>query len=145
MYVFAGFFDTQWLRNTYVSYLMWFAPLSEPATTFFLLTALYCYLLSLEDKRFVWFAAIAAGFGMCIRVPSAIYCIVFAAGYVLSRRSRDALVFAAVAGVMFIPQLIYNSEYYDGMFSSGYSPEAARRGALYSFAYTEQFFSYLTH
>jgi phage-related protein len=143
IYALAAFFNTQWIRNTYVSYLMWFSMLSEPATTFFLLLSLYCYFLSLEKKHLAWLVGITAGMTMVIRIPGLFYAAVFASGYMLSRRYRELAIFSACVLLMVTPQLIYNSVFYNSPLTFGYTYAPGQPTTHYSFAYTITFVMYL--
>jgi hypothetical protein len=148
IYCFAGFFNTPWLRNTYVSYMMWFAMLSEPATTFFLLLNIYIYFKSLEKENLGWLAGIAAGITISIRITSAIYVLIFTGGYLLRRRYWDALLFIAVIIIMLIPQFAYNLHFNQGLFTFGYTTiDATTQGreVLFSFTFTRAFFDYLVY
>jgi hypothetical protein len=143
IYALAAFFNAQWIRNTYVSYYLWFSMLSEPTTTFFLLLSLYCYFLSLEKKHLAWLVGITAGMSIAIRIPGLFYAVVFAIGYMLSRRYRDLVIFSACVLLMVIPQLIYNSIFYNGPLTFGYTHVLGQPATHYSFAYTKTFVLYL--
>ena len=148
IYFFAGFFNAAWLRNTYVSYTMWFAMLSEPSTTFFLLLNIYLYFKSLEKERLAWLAGLVAGMTISIRITSAIYVLVFAGGYALRRKYRAAVLFIAVLTISLIPQFLYNLHFNHGLFTFGYSTvDATTRGreVLFSFAFTRSFIEYLAY
>lgn len=148
IYSFAGFFNAPWLRNTYVSYAMWFAMLSEPATTFFLLLSIYCYFTSLEKERRAWFAGLFAGLTISIRITSAIYVLVFAGGYALRRNYRAAVSFIAVLTISLIPQFLYNLHFNHGLFTFGYTTVDATtqgREVLFSLAFTRSFIEYLAY
>jgi hypothetical protein len=148
IYYCAGFFNTAWLRNTYVSYMMWFAMLSEPSTTFFLLLNIYLYFKSLEKENLSWLAGIAAGITISIRITSAIYVLIFAAGYVLRRKYRDAVLFIAVITTLLIPQFAYNLHFNRGLFTFGYTTidtTTQGREVLFSFAFTRSFIDYLLY
>ena len=145
IYALAAFFDTQWIRNTYVSYYMWFSMLSEPTATFFLLLSLYCYLLSLEKKHLSWLVGITAGMTMAIRIPGVFYVVVFASGYMLSRRYWDLALFAAGVLFMVFPQILYNSIFYNSLLTSGYTHAPGQPAIHYSVAYTKTFVMYLVH
>lgn len=143
IYALAAFYNTQWIRNTYVSYFMWFSMLSEPATTFFLLLSLYCYFLSLEKKHLAWLVGITAGMTMVIRIPGLFYAAVFAIGYMLSRRYRELAIFSACVLLMVTPQLMYNSVFYNSPLTLGYTYAPGQPATHYSFAYTKTFVMYL--
>jgi hypothetical protein len=143
---FSGFFNAPWLRNTYVSYTMWFAMLSEPSTTFFLLLNIYLYFKSLEKESLPWLAGIIAGITISIRIASAIYVLIFAAGYMLRRKYRDAVLFIAVISIILIPQLAYNLHFNHGLFTFGYTTidaTAIGREVLFSFAFTLSFINFI--
>jgi hypothetical protein len=148
IYFFAGFFNAPWLRNTYVSYAMWFAMLSEPSTTLFLLLNIYLYFKSLEKESLTWLAGLAAGITISIRITSAIYVLIFAGGYVLRRKYRAAVLFIAVITMSLIPQFLYNLYFNHGLFTFGYSTvDATTRGreVLFSLAFTRSFIEYLAY
>jgi hypothetical protein len=143
IYALAAFFNTQWIRNTYVSYYMWFSMLSEPTATFFLLLSIYCYVLSLEKKHLAWLVGITAGMAIAIRIPGVFYAAVFAIGYTVSRRYRELVIFSACVLLMVTPQLIYNSVFYNGPLTFGYTHTLGPPATHYSFAYTKTFVMYL--
>jgi hypothetical protein len=143
IYALAVFFNTQWIRTTYVSYYMWFSLLSEPTTTFFLLLSLYGYCLSLEKNHFAGLAAVAAGMAVLIRIPSLFYAAVFALGYLLTRRYRSLIIFSACVFLIIMPQLIYNSVYFNSPLTFGYTHVPGQPATPYSFAYTKLFVMYL--
>jgi hypothetical protein len=145
IYALAAFFNTQWIRNTYVSYYMWFSMLSEPATTFFLLLSIYYYFLSLKKKHLTWLVGITAGMTIAIRTPSLFYAAVLAIGYTTSRRYRELVIFSACVLLMVTPQLIYNSFFYNGPLTFGYTHALGQPATHYSFAYTKTFVMYLIH
>jgi hypothetical protein len=143
IYFFAGFFNTAWLRNTYVSYAMWFAMLSEPATAFFLLLNVYVYILSLKKNQWALPSGIIAGITASIRVTSFMYAAVFALGYLLNRRYRSAVVFIMAIAITLIPQFVYNFYFNEGLFVYGYTQEVERREILFSVQYARDFMVYL--
>ena len=143
IYFFAGFFNAAWLRNTYVSYAMWFAMLSEPATAFFLLLNVYVYILSLKKNQWALPSGIIAGITASIRVTSFMYAAVFALGYLLNRRYRSAVVFIMAIAITLIPQFVYNLYFNEGLFVYGYTQEAERKEILFSVQYAWDFVVYL--
>ena len=143
IYALAAFFNAQWMRNTYVSYYMWFSMLSEPTATFFLLLSLYCYLLSSEKKHLVWLVGIATGMCIVIRIPGVFYALVLASGYMLSSRHRDLALFSACVLFMVAPQVMYNSIFYNNPLMSGYAHAPGQPAIHYSFAYTKTFVMYM--
>ena len=143
IYFFAGFFNAAWLRNTYVSYAMWFAMLSEPATAFFLLLNVYVYILSLKKNQWALPSGIIAGITASIRVTSFMYAAVFALGYLLNRRYRSAVVFIMAIVITLIPQFVYNLYFNEGLFVYGYTQEAERKEILFSVQYAWDFVVYL--
>ncbi len=143
IYFFAGFFNAAWLRNTYVSYAMWFAMLSEPATAFFLLLNVYVYVLSLKKNQWALPSGIIAGITASIRVTSFMYAAVFALGYLLNRRYRSAVVFIMAIVITLIPQFVYNFYFNEGLFVYGYTQEVERKEILFSVQYAWDFMVYL--
>jgi hypothetical protein len=143
LYYCAGFFNAQWLRNTYVSDLMWFSMLSEPSTSYLLLLGIYWYFLSLEKKYFAWMAGAVTGFAMCIRMPGVLYAAVFAGGYIAMRRFRSLSVFVLGILPVIIPQLCYNAIFNKGPLFFGYTAASENQAVLYSLAYTGKFAAYL--
>jgi len=143
IYFLAGFFNAAWLRNTYVSYAMWFAMLSDPSTAFFLLLNVYVYFLSLKKDHGASLAGIIAGITASIRVTSFMYAAVFAFGYLLNRRYRSALIFIMAIAITLIPQFIYNVYFNDGLFTYGYTQEVERRELFFSVQYAADFMVYL--
>ena len=143
IYFLAGFFNAAWLRNTYVSYAMWFAMLSDPSTAFFLLLNVYVYFLSLKKDRGASLAGIIAGITASIRVTSFMYAAVFAFGYLLNRRYRSALIFIMAIAITLIPQFVYNVYFNDGLFTYGYTQEVERRELFFSVQYAADFMVYL--
>ena len=143
IYFLAGFFNTAWLRNTYVSYAMWFAMLSDPSTAFFLLLNVYVYILSLKKNQWALLSGIIAGITASIRVTSFMYAAVFALGYLLNRRYRNALLFIIAIAITLIPQFVYNVYFNKGLFAYGYTHEAERRELLFSVQYAGDFMVYL--
>ena len=131
IYALAGFFNTQWMRNTYVSYAMWFAMLSDPSTAFFLLLNVYVYFLSLKKDHGASLAGIIAGITASIRVTSFMYAAVFAFGYLLNRRYRSALIFILAIAITLIPQFVYNVYFNDGLFTYGYTQEVERGSCFF--------------
>ena len=143
IYALAAFFNTQWMRNTYVSYAMWFAMLSEPSTAFFLILNVYVYILSRKKDQGAWLSGIIAGITASIRVTSFMYAAVFALGYLLNRRYRSALVFIIAIAITLIPQFVYNVYFNEGLFTYGYTQEVERAEILFSVQYAGDFMVYL--
>jgi hypothetical protein len=143
IYALAALFNTQWMRNTYVSYAMWFAMLSDPSTAFFLLLNVYVYILSLKKDQGAWLAGIIAGITASIRVTSFMYAAVFALGYLLNKRYRSALVFIIAIVITLIPQFVYNVYFNEGLFTYGYTQEVERAEILFSLQYAGDFMVYL--
>ncbi|MFQ6015652.1 MAG: hypothetical protein ACE5NP_09430 [Anaerolineae bacterium] len=94
----------------------WTQILSDPPSTFFVLLAVFTFVVSLQQKerelRYAFWTGLLFAFAVLIRLPNMILILLFLPVYLYTRWLKAVAAFGGASILVAIPQLVYNWHFF---------------------------------
>jgi len=97
-----------------MAHQMWLQALTDPPATFFILLAIYTFLISLDKKNVIYplLTGISFGWATLIRPGNVIMAVLFLSFYLYERKLKHLILFVSSSFFILLPQFIYNWLFY---------------------------------